>query len=81
MIAIKVMLESNLNTLFIIEGFEKKEITDNVLLKYIKEHFQWLNPNNKVIVNLIDNDFVVQINDSEYLLTWPWIKSYKIQYS
>ncbi|MDR3026038.1 hypothetical protein [Chryseobacterium sp.] len=77
--AIKVMLESNYNTLFVIEGFEKKEITEEVLHEYTKEHFKYLNPNRKIEILPNGKDFSVVINESEYRLTWSWVKSYKLR--
>lgn len=77
--AIKVMLESNYNTLFVIEGFSKKEITEEILHSYVKEHFQYLNPNNEIEINPIGKDFIVNAGSSEYRLTWSWVKSYKLK--
>lgn len=76
--AIKVMLESNHNTLFVIEGFKKKEITEEILHKFTKEHFQYLNPNQNVEISPNGKDFTVKIVESEYRLTWPWVTSYKL---
>lgn len=72
------MLESNHNTLFVIEGFKKKAITEEVLHKYAKDHFQYLNPYENIQINPNGKDFIVKINNSEYRLTWSWVKSYKL---
>ena len=76
--AIKVMLESNFNTLFVIEGFNEKKITSEILKKYVKKHFEYLNPNEEIIIIEKDKDFIVKIVFSEYRLTWSWVTSYKL---
>lgn len=77
--AIKVMLESNHNTLFVIEGFERKEITEEILHKYAIEHFQYLNPKSEIKITAIQKDFIINVGSSEYRLTWSWVKSYKLE--
>lgn len=77
--AIKVMLESNFNTLFVIEGFEEKSISEDTLHKYVKAHFQYLYGKENVEIIPIEKDFIVKCGDSEFRLTWSWVTSYKLK--
>lgn len=77
-IAIKVMLESNNNTLFVIEGFDKKEVTEEILHNFTKKHFEHLYAKDVEIIPK-DKDFIVKVSDSEYRLTWSWVMSYKLE--
>ena len=74
--AIKVMLMSNSNTLFVIEGFEKKEITEDKLRSCIIEHWESMYGKGAVTVDLIGKDYLVTTEETVSKITWSWITSY-----
>ena len=63
--------------MFVIEGFDKKEVTDDILHKSILEHFKYLNGHSHVKIINLKNDFIVSVSGNQYRLTWSWVKSYK----
>ena len=74
--AIKVIMEHNNNTLFVIEGFESKEITENKLRGYIIQHWESMYGKGGVTVDLIGKDYLVTTDELSVKITWSWITSY-----
>lgn len=74
------MLESNNNTLFVIEGFDKKEITEEILHNFTRKHFEQFFPNGVDIIPK-GKDFIVITKYDEFRLTWSWVTSYNLNNS
>ena len=74
--AIMVMLMGKTNTLFIIEGFEKKEITEQKLRHHILVHWETMYGKGAVKVDLIGKDYLVTTDEGSIKITWSWVTSY-----
>ena len=76
--AIRVILSNNNITLFIIEGFLKKEVTLDIIKEKILHHFEYMYGKGAIDIQPIGKDFLITTNESVMKISWSWITSYVV---
>lgn len=67
---------SNNNTVFIIEGFERKSVELELIQEKILEFFERLYGLGSTEIKSLEPDFLVTTKNEVFKLTWSWRTSY-----
>lgn len=74
--AIKVMHSSNFKTIFVIEGFEVKHTSIDLIESKVLEFYERLYGLGGVVIKRSGVDFVVSTNGYNFYITWSWVTSF-----